>query len=114
MVATTYDDVLQAALRLTPEEQARLRDELGHHEAAAPTTPASRANFVTALQTAEPAEIFIQPNDQMPSVTEAGRCVREAILPLDWRLQHIVVEFTDDVQAAAAVLTREQLDLEPA
>ena len=60
------------------------------------------------------AEIFIQPNDQLPSVTEASRRVREAVMPLDWRLQHIVVEFTDDVQAAAAVLTREQLDLEPA
>jgi divalent metal cation (Fe/Co/Zn/Cd) transporter len=59
------------------------------------------------------AEIFIQPNNQMPAVFEANRQVREAVLTLEWRLQHIVVEFTDDIPTAAAVLTREQLDIEP-
>ncbi len=70
MAATTYDDVLQAALRLTPEEQARLRDELGHLEAAGPTTPASGANFVTALQTAEPLDPAIVGG--MERLIEAG------------------------------------------
>lgn len=58
------------------------------------------------------AEIFIQPNEEAPSITEASRLVREAILPLDWRLIHIAVEFTGDVDASAAVLTREELDIE--
>ena len=79
MAATTYDDVLQAALRLTPEEQARLRDELGHHEAARPTTPASGANFVTALQTAEPLDPAIV--DEMERLIEAG-C--EQVDPHGW------------------------------
>lgn len=59
------------------------------------------------------AEIFIRPNEQMPTVTEANRLVRDAVLALEWRLQHIAVEFTEDIDAAAAVLTREQLDIEP-
>jgi hypothetical protein len=29
--------------------------------------------------------------------------VREAVLPLDWRLQHIAIEFTDDVYAASQI-----------
>ncbi len=58
------------------------------------------------------AEIFIQPNDQIPPVTEASRLVREAVLPLDWRLQHIVVEFTDNLKDSANVLTREELEIE--
>jgi divalent metal cation (Fe/Co/Zn/Cd) transporter len=58
------------------------------------------------------AEIFIQPNEQIPPVTEASRLVREAVLPLDWRLQHIVVEFTDNLKDSANVLTREELEIE--
>jgi divalent metal cation (Fe/Co/Zn/Cd) transporter len=60
------------------------------------------------------AEIFIQPNAQMPPAPEASRLVREAIMPLDWRLIHLAVEFTDDLEMAAAVLTREELDIESA
>jgi len=58
------------------------------------------------------AEIFIRPNDQMPDVLVATRQVREALLPLDWRLQHIVVEFTDDVHAASQVPTQQEYLLE--
>lgn len=58
------------------------------------------------------AEIFIRPNEQLPPVTEASRQVREAILPLDWRLQHVAVEFTNDLEGDANVLTREELDIE--
>jgi cation diffusion facilitator family transporter len=57
------------------------------------------------------AEIFIRPNDTMPLATAASRQVREAIMPLDWRLQHLVVEFTDDLDAAK-VVTREELEIE--
>jgi len=57
------------------------------------------------------AEIFIQPNDQMPPAIEATRQVRQAILRLNWRLQHIVVEFTDDLHNSD-VLTREELEIE--
>ena len=61
------------------------------------------------------AEIFIRPNKRLPvSVTDASRQVREAVLPLDWRLQHIVVEFNEDITAAANVLTREELEIEAA
>lgn len=59
------------------------------------------------------AEIFIEPNELMPEAIDAARLVRESVMPLDWRLQHIAVEFTDDLNSAAAVLTREQLDIEP-
>jgi hypothetical protein len=48
----------------------------------------------------------------MPPVTEASRLVREAVLPLDWRLQHIAVEFTDNLKDSANVLTREEVDIE--
>jgi divalent metal cation (Fe/Co/Zn/Cd) transporter len=58
------------------------------------------------------AEIFIQPNDRMPPATEASRLVREAVLPLDWRLQHIAIEFTDNLKEDANVLTREELEIE--
>ena len=58
------------------------------------------------------AEIFIQPNEKMPPVLDATQQVREAILPLDWRLQHIAVEFTRDAEQSADVLTREELDIE--
>ena len=57
-------------------------------------------------------EVFIQPNEQMPSITEATRAVREAVLPVDWRLQHIAVEFTEDVDDSSKVLTREELEIE--
>lgn len=57
-------------------------------------------------------EVFIQPNGLMPSVTEATRAVREAVLPLDWRLQHIAVEFTENVEDSSKVLTREELEIE--
>lgn len=62
------------------------------------------------------AEIFIRPHKhRLPDdVTEASRLVREAVLPLDWRLQHVAVEFTADLDAAASVLTREELDIESA
>ena len=59
------------------------------------------------------AEIFITPNAHMPSVTEASREVRAAVTALEWRLQHVVIEFTDDIATASAVLMREQLDIEP-
>lgn len=59
------------------------------------------------------AEIFIRPNKRLPPVTEASRQVRHAVMTLDWRLRHIVVEFNDDVDQAAVVLTREAQDLEP-
>lgn len=59
------------------------------------------------------AEIFIKPNDQMPAVTGASREVRATVTALEWRLQHVVVEFTADLSGASAVLTREQLDIEP-
>ncbi len=60
------------------------------------------------------AEIFIRPHPtRMPAdVTEATRQVREAVLPLDWRFQHVAVEFTHDVKAASDVLTREELQIE--
>jgi len=58
------------------------------------------------------AEIFITPNEKMPPVLDATQQVREAILPLDWRLQHIAVEFTRDAEQSADVLTREELDVE--
>jgi divalent metal cation (Fe/Co/Zn/Cd) transporter len=58
------------------------------------------------------AEVFIEPAANLPPVTEATRRVREAVLPLDWRLQHVAVEFTDDVDGAANVLTREEMDIE--
>ena len=54
------------------------------------------------------AEIFIKPNEQMPDVIEATRQVREALLPLDWRLQHVVVEFTDDVHAASQIPAQQE------
>ena len=59
------------------------------------------------------AEIFIQPNELMPPATAAGRLVREAVMPLDWRLQHAAIEFTDDLENISAVLTRKQLEIEP-
>ena len=59
------------------------------------------------------AEIFIRPNKHMPPVSAASQRVRAALMSLDWRLQHIVVEFTDDPHKAAAVLTRKQLGIEP-
>jgi divalent metal cation (Fe/Co/Zn/Cd) transporter len=58
------------------------------------------------------AEIFIVPNDAMPPVVEATRAVREAVLPLDWRLQHLAVEFTEDLEDSANVLTRREIDIE--
>ena len=58
------------------------------------------------------AEIFIKPTDNMPPVCVASREVRVAVTALEWRLQHVVVEFTDDLAGASAVLTREQLDIE--
>ena len=61
------------------------------------------------------AEIFIRPNKRLPAtVTDATRQVREAVLTLDWRLQHVAVEFNEDIAAAANVLTREELDIEAA
>jgi hypothetical protein len=54
------------------------------------------------------AEIFIQPSEQMPDVTEATRLVRAALLPLDWRLQHVAVEFTGDVSAASQVPSQQE------
>lgn len=59
------------------------------------------------------AEIFIEPNDQMPQAVIATRQVREAVMKLDWRLQHAAVEFTDELDGSAAVLTRKQLEIEP-
>jgi divalent metal cation (Fe/Co/Zn/Cd) transporter len=57
------------------------------------------------------AEIFIQPNDALPPATIASRQVREAVMPLDWRLQHLVVEFTEDL-STANIVTRTELDIE--
>jgi divalent metal cation (Fe/Co/Zn/Cd) transporter len=59
------------------------------------------------------AEIFIQPNERMPPATIASRQVREAIMGLDWRLQHVAIEFTNELSNSAAVLTRKQLEIEP-
>lgn len=58
------------------------------------------------------AEIFIEPNDKLPSAIDATQQVRDAILPLDWRLQHLAVEFTRELEKSADVLTREELDIE--
>ena len=59
------------------------------------------------------AEIFIKRTDHMPPVCATSREVRVAVMALRWRLQHVMVEFTDDLVRASAVLTREQLDIEP-
>jgi divalent metal cation (Fe/Co/Zn/Cd) transporter len=59
------------------------------------------------------AEIFIEPNDQMLPAVIATRQVREAVVRLDWRLQHVAVEFTEELDGSAAVLTRKQLEIEP-
>ncbi len=59
------------------------------------------------------AEIFIEPNERLPPAALATRQVREAVMPLDWRLQHIAVEFTDELKNSAAVLTGKQLEIEP-
>ena len=58
------------------------------------------------------AEIFIKPNRRLPPAAEASRQVRQAVMPLDWRLRHIVVEFNDDINGAASVPTREELEIE--
>jgi hypothetical protein len=58
------------------------------------------------------AEIFITPNNQMPQVTDASLQVREAVMTLDWRIQHLAVEFTEDARAAASIQTREELEIE--
>ncbi|MBC6435961.1 hypothetical protein FM036_43405 [Nostoc sp. HG1] len=58
-------------------------------------------------------KFLIQPNELMPPATAAGRLVREAVMPLDWRLQHAAIEFTDDLENVSAVLTRKQLEIEP-
>ncbi len=60
------------------------------------------------------AEVFVQPNEQAPAATEATRQVRAAIMPLDWRFQHVAVELTDDLETASNVLTREELEIEAA
>jgi cation diffusion facilitator family transporter len=60
------------------------------------------------------AEVFVQPNEQAPEATEATRQVRAAILPLDWRFQHVAVELTDDLETASNILTREELEIEAA
>ena len=61
------------------------------------------------------AEIFIRPNvRRLPDdVTEASRAVRQAVMPLDWRLRHVAVEFTEDANADAATPTREEINIEP-
>jgi divalent metal cation (Fe/Co/Zn/Cd) transporter len=59
------------------------------------------------------AEIFVRPTGDAPDAVEATRLVREAVMPLDWRLQHAVVELTADVRAAARVPTRRELGLAP-
>ncbi len=58
------------------------------------------------------AEVFIAPNDKMPPAVQAGGVVRQTIMPLDWRLQHVAVEFTDHMEEDSRVLTREELDIE--
>lgn len=37
----------------------------------------------------------------------------QTVMSVDWRLQYIAVEFTNDPYKAAAVLTRKQLGIEP-
>lgn len=59
------------------------------------------------------AEIFIAPNERMPPAAIASRQVREAVMPLDWRLQHVAIEFTDELNDAAGVPTRSQMGIEP-
>ena len=58
------------------------------------------------------AEIFITPNEHFSSPLDATQQVRDAVFPLDWRLQHIAVEWTHDVEESARVLTRDELDIE--
>lgn len=48
------------------------------------------------------AEIFVEPEEGAPPATEMTRHIREAVMPLDWRLQH----------AAANVLPRGEQDIE--
>jgi hypothetical protein len=48
----------------------------------------------------------------MLPATQAARQVRDAVLPIDWRLQHVVVEFTDDLKKDSNVLTREEMEIE--
>jgi cation diffusion facilitator family transporter len=58
------------------------------------------------------AEVFVQPNDRLSRVTDAALQVREAVMTLDWRIQHLCVEFTEDARSAANVRTREELEIE--
>jgi hypothetical protein len=48
----------------------------------------------------------------MPEVLEASAQVRQALLPLDWRLQHLSVEFTCDVEGVAMVPTSQECRIE--
>lgn len=64
------------------------------------------------------AEIFVKPKKDAPQ-TQATlepiamtKQIREAVLPLDWRLQHVAIEITGDAKACANVLTREELEIE--
>jgi divalent metal cation (Fe/Co/Zn/Cd) transporter len=59
------------------------------------------------------AEVYVRPTGDAPDAREATRQVREAVLPLDWRLTHAVVELTGDVHSAAHVPTRRELGLAP-
>jgi divalent metal cation (Fe/Co/Zn/Cd) transporter len=58
------------------------------------------------------AEIFVKPKKEAPEIVEATQKIRDAVLPLDWRLQHLAIEITDDMENAANVLTREELEIE--
>ena len=59
------------------------------------------------------AEIFVRPTGDAPDAVEATRLVREAVLPLDWRLRHAAIELTHDVHGASRVPTRRELGIAP-
>ena len=58
------------------------------------------------------AEAFVRPAENAPPATEATRIIRETLLPLDWRLQHLAAELTDDVKTSKSYCTHEELKIE--
>lgn len=58
------------------------------------------------------AEIFVSTTDNAPPPGDATLAIRQAAMPLDWRLRHVAVELTNDVEQASNILTRSELDIE--
>jgi divalent metal cation (Fe/Co/Zn/Cd) transporter len=58
------------------------------------------------------SEIFVKTKEGAPPPEQATQEIRDTILPLDWRLQHVCVELCADVKVASSVLTREELEIE--